>query len=80
MEPSCRVPQEAPAGIADLITACGERNPRARPTAAEIVALLAGSEGALQAARPRHPTTDSVAGDAVEVRHRSQGCRHAQSL
>ncbi len=36
----CRVPQESPQAIQDLMFQCLDRRPEARPTAGEVVALL----------------------------------------
>lgn len=47
-----RVPEDCPAGVADLVKACTAHKASARPSAAEVVALLAGAAEVLEAPRP----------------------------
>ncbi len=48
-----RVPDDCPAGVADLVAACLSDKGSARPSAAEIVALLSGDPAALEKGRPK---------------------------
>lgn len=46
LEP-CRVPEECPAWVAELITSCMLENPAARPTSKEIYRMLLEGNGEL---------------------------------
>lgn len=63
----CRVPQECPAAIADLITQCMDPDPSGRPSAKEVAALLSQPDSMLDRRLPvRRELSDS---DQDEVPH-----------
>ena len=68
---SChRVPDECPAAIAELITACLDHKPGQRPSCKEIVGVLSEQGRALERLRnPRAASAASPSGSKVRTLH-----------
>jgi serine/threonine protein kinase len=46
--PRCRVPEECPQAVADLVAQCMDADPAARPSAKEVVSLLSQPDAVLE--------------------------------
>lgn len=67
----CRVPEECPQAVADLVAQCMDADPTARPSAKEVVSLLSQPDAVLE----RHlPSRRPRAADAQV--HDSAGDLH----
>ena len=60
---SCRVPEECPQEVADLIAACRNNSPAPRPTAQQVLAVL---QGAGSSGNPHSPMGAANPGQQVK--------------